>query len=45
MLLTHELVGTLLSFSGKVSIGEMVAVEALTGSAIGAVEDDKMEAR
>ena len=40
MLFPHELVGALLSFSGKVAIGEMVAVEALMGSAVGAVEDD-----
>ena len=38
VLFTHELVGVLL-FSGKVAIGEMVAVEALMDSVVGAVED------
>ena len=37
MLFTHELVGMMLPF--KVAIGEMVAVEALVDSAVGAVED------
>ena len=38
----HELVGAQLSFSGKVGIGEMVAVKALMGSTvIGAIEDGK----
>ena len=44
MLFTHELIGALLSFSGKVVIGEVVAVEALTGSAVGAVEGREGEA-
>ena len=35
----HELVGALLPFSGKVAIGEMVAVKALMGSAVGAIKD------
>ena len=35
----HELVGALLRFSGKVAIGEMVAVEALMGSTVGAIKD------
>ena len=35
----HELVGALLPFSGKVAIGEMVAVEALMGSTVGATKD------
>ena len=39
VLLSHELVGALLPFSGKVAIGEMVAVEALMGFAVGAVEN------
>ena len=37
----HELVGTLLPFSGKVAIGEMVAVEALMGSTVEAIKDGK----
>ena len=37
----HELVGALLPFSGKVAIGEMVAVEALMGSTVGAIKDDE----
>ena len=45
VLFTHELVGALLPFSGKVAIGEMVAVKALVGSAVGAVEDGEGEAR
>ena len=45
MLCTHELVGVLLSFPGKVTISEMVAVEALMDSAVGAVEDGEREAR
>ena len=44
VLFSHELVGVLLPFSGKVAIGEMVAVEALMGSAVGAVEDGEREA-
>ena len=35
----HELVGALLPFLGKVAIGEMVAVKALMGSTVGAIED------
>ena len=42
---THELIGALLPFSGKVTIGEMVAVEALIGSGVGAVEDGEGEAQ
>ena len=45
VLFTHELVGALLPFSGKAVIGEMVVVEGLTGSAVGAVEDGEWEAR
>ena len=45
VLFPHELVGALLPFSGKVAIGEMVAVEALMGSAVGAVEDGERETR
>ena len=45
MLLTHELVGASLPFSSKVAICEMVAVEALVGSAVRAVEDGEEEAR
>ena len=44
VLFSHELVGALLTFSGKVAIGEMVAVEALMGSAVGAVENGEREA-
>ena len=33
----HEFVGALLPFSGKVAIGEMVAVKALMGSTVGAI--------
>ena len=44
MLFTYELVGALLPFSGKVAIGEIVTVEALTGSAVGVVKDDEGEA-
>ena len=44
VLLSHELVGALLPFSGKVAIGEMVAVEALMGSTVGAVENGEREA-
>ena len=44
VLFPHELVGALLPFSGKVAIGEMVAVEALMGSDVGAVEDGEREA-
>ena len=45
VLFTHELVGVLLLFSGKVTIGEMVTVEALMGSAVGAIEDGEGEAQ
>ena len=45
MLFTHKLVGVLLSFSGKVAVGEIVAIKALMGSAVGAVEDGEGEAR
>ena len=46
VLVSHELLGALLPFTGKVAIGigEMVAVEALMGSAVGAVENDEREA-
>ena len=44
VLLSHERVGVLLLFSGKVAIGEVVAVEALMGSAVGAVENGEREA-
>ena len=44
VLLSHEHVGVLLPFSGKVAIGEVVAVEALMGSAVGAVENGEREA-
>ena len=45
MLFTHELVCALLPFSGEISIGEMVAVKALVGAAVGAIEDGEVEAR
>ena len=45
VLFTHELVGALLPFSGKVTIGEVVAVKAVMGSAVGAIEDGEGEAR
>ena len=45
VLFTHELVVALLLFSGKVAVGEMVAVEALMDSAVGAVEDGERGAR
>ena len=45
MLFMHELVGALLPLSGEVAIGEIVTVEALTGSAVGAVENGEGEAR
>ena len=44
VLFANELVGSLLPFTGEVAIGEMVAVKALVGSAVGAVEDDEREA-
>ena len=42
MLFTHELVGMLLPFLGKVSIVEMVAVKALMDSAVGAIKDGRV---
>ena len=45
VLFTHELVGALLPFSGRVAIGEIVTVKALTGSAVRAVDDGEGEAR
>ena len=45
MLITHELVDALLQFSDKVAIDEMVAVEALMGSAVGAVDISEWETR
>ena len=45
VLFLDELVGALLPFSGKVAVGEMVAVEVLMGTAVGAVKDDEGEAR
>ena len=45
VLFMHELVGALLPFSGKVAIGEMVAVKAVIGSTVGAVEDGEGGAR
>ena len=41
----HKLVGALLPFSGRLAIGEIVMVEALTGPAVGAVEDGEEEAQ
>ena len=41
----HELVGSLLPFTGEIVIGEMVAVKAVVGSAVGAVEDGDGEVR
>ena len=41
----HELVGALLPFSGKVAIGEIVAVKGLMGSTVGAIEDGEGGAR
>ena len=41
----HEPVGALLTFSNKVEIGNMVAVEAVMGSTVGAVEDGEGESR
>ena len=41
----HEVVGALLPFSGKVAIGEMVAVKALMGSTVGEIEDGERGAR
>ena len=45
VLFANELVSSLLSFTGEVAIGEMVAVNALVGSAVGAVEDGEGGAR
>ena len=45
MLFTYELVGALLPSSGMVAIGEIVAIEALMGSIIVAIEDDEGEAQ
>ena len=45
MLFAHELVGTLLPFSDRVAICEVVTVKALTGSDIEAVEDGEGEVR
>ena len=40
VLIANELVGSLLPFTGEIAIkGEMVAVKALVGSAVGAIED------
>ena len=41
----HELVGALLPLSGKIAIVEMVAVKALMGSTVGAIEDGEGGAR
>ena len=45
MVFMHELVGALLPFSGKVTMGEMVAVKALMGSTVKAIEDGMGGAR
>ena len=45
VLFANELVGSLLPFTGEVAIGEMVAVKALVGSGVGAVEYGEGEAR
>ena len=45
VLFTYELVGGLLRFLFKVVIDDVVAVEALTGSTIVAIEDGEGEAR
>ena len=45
VLFKHELVGALLPFSGEVAIGEIVAVKALVGSAIGVINDGEGGAR
>ena len=45
VLFTHELVDALLPFSGEIAIGDMVAVKALVGSAVGAIEDGEEETR
>ena len=43
VLFTHELVGALLPFLGKVETGGMVAVKALMSSAVEATEDSEGE--
>ena len=45
VLFMHELVGALLPFSGKIAIGETIAVKALMGSTVGAIEDGEGGAR
>ena len=45
VLFANELVGSLLSFTGEIAKGGMVAIKALVGSAVGAVEDGPGEAR
>ena len=45
VLFTHELVDALLSFLGKVTIGEMVAVKARMDSAVKAIKDGEGGAR
>ena len=45
VLSTHDPVGALLPFASQIAIDEMVAVKALVGSAVGAVEDGEGEAR
>ena len=45
VLFTNEVVGSLLSFTGETAIGKMVAVKALVGSAVGAVEDVEVSVR
>ena len=45
VLFTHELVGALLPFLGKVAIGGMVAVKALMSSAVETIEYSEGEAR
>ena len=41
----RELVGALLPFSGKIAIGEMIAVKALMGYTVGAIKDGEGRAR
>ena len=43
VLFTHKLVGVLLSFSGEVAVSEMIAVKALMGSTMGAVDNREGE--
>ena len=45
VLFMHKLVGVLLSFTSEVAVCEIVAVEALMSSTVGAVEDGKGEAQ